>query len=90
MGKKLTYKEAVWTAGFMGVTAAAVTMELIAVAKKDDEIPPWTSLIVNYVPKPVAFAAAGYLSTWLPLHLVKYFKKAGKLWGLFWWSSVAS
>lgn len=75
---KMTTKEAVWVTGFLGVTATAVAMELVAVAKKDDHMPAWTSLVVRHIPKPVAFAAVGYLSTWLPLHFVKYYKKAGK------------
>lgn len=75
---KMTYREATWTAGFLGVTAAAVSMELVAVARKHEEIPAWTTLVVKYIPKPVAMAAIGYLATWMPLHFLKYYKKAGK------------
>jgi small-conductance mechanosensitive channel len=73
---KMTTKEATWTVGFLGLTAAAVAMELVAGARKDEHCPAWTNLIVRHVPMPVAIAAAGYLSWWLPTHLVKYYKKA--------------
>lgn len=73
-----TFKEVTWTTGFLTVTGMAVTMELVAALKHDQEVPAWTTLLVRHIPKPIGLAAVGYLCTWLPGHVVKYYKKAGK------------
>lgn len=72
----ITRNELFWLVGFLGVTTTAVAMELIAVGKKHPHMPAWTTLIVKHIPKPVALAAAGTLSVWLPGHLHRFYKKA--------------
>ena len=71
-----SYKSAKWNAAFLGVTATAVAMEIYAAVKKDPDIKPWTGLIVNHVPKWVAFAGIGYISVWWPLHTQAHYRKA--------------
>lgn len=77
--QKMTRHEAVWISCFLGVTTAAVTMELVAALGSHPNRPAWTTLMVRHIPKPVALAAAAYLGVWLPVHLQRFFKAAGKL-----------
>lgn len=78
MGNKLTYKRAVWTTAFLGVTGAAVAMELAAVFTKNDDMQPWSHYLSHHVPKTVTLTGATILSGWLVPHFVNAYKKAGK------------
>lgn len=73
-----TYKRTVWSSAFLGATGAAVFMELVAAYKGDEDLKPWTHFVVTYVPKPVTLGVAGILSTWLPWHFARAYKRAGK------------
>lgn len=66
-----------WIAGFLGVTAAGIALELLAAYDDSVETIPWTDLIVEYVPGEVAAAVFGALAIWLPVHFgVRYYKKS--------------
>lgn len=76
---KKTPREVVWTTAFLGITTAAVAMEVYAAVRRHEHYPAWTTLTVRHVPKPLALAAAAYLATWLPIHLFNNFRRHGKL-----------
>jgi hypothetical protein len=68
-------KRTVWTVLFLGTTAAAVIMELVAANDHDPATIPWTQYVVQYVPEPVAMAALGVLVSWLIPHFQSAFAK---------------
>jgi hypothetical protein len=63
---------------FLSITGVAVGWEIAAAIKPHDDLVPWTDLIADYVPPPVAWAAVALLVSWLPGHLVEAFAKRGK------------
>lgn len=74
----MSHKAAVWTAGFLGVTATAVVMELVAALDHDPDTVPWTILITNWIPAPITAAAIGILLAWLPGHFASsYLSRKG-------------
>lgn len=64
-----------WAAGFLAVTAGAVGLEVWAAADGDDRTSPWTHLLVDFVPAPLTLAAAAVLAVWLPVHLVRAYRR---------------
>src|SRR5438034_1448850 len=66
---------ALWTAGFLAVTATAVTMELVAANDSDPNTVPWTWLAVTYIPQPVTMAAIGVLVSWIGPHFLHAYRK---------------
>lgn len=74
--KLFTTKKYRWRLAFLGTTALALFMELLASFDNDPETDPWTSMIVQYIPAEVATAAIGALALWLPVHFgVRYYRK---------------
>jgi hypothetical protein len=69
-------RRAVWTLGFLGVTAVAIVAELWASFDSDPNTDPWTDLIVRHIPAEVTFALIGALCLWLPIHFgLRYWRK---------------
>jgi len=60
-----------WRVAFLGITAAAVGMELWASLDGDPDTRPWTDEIVSAIPVEVTFAAIGALALWLPVHFLR-------------------
>lgn len=61
---------------FLGVTATALVIELVASFDGSDSTVPWTDLLVEYVPGEVTVAAIGALCLWLPVHFgLRYYRK---------------
>lgn len=71
-------KRALWTTAFLGITATAVALELVAAYNKDEDLIPWTTYVTRYVPKHVTYAALGYGSVWTTIHFARAYRKAGK------------
>lgn len=70
-------KRAVWTAGFLALTVAAVAMELVAgIFWPGSDRPAWTDLIVANVPASITTAAVGVLVAWLPGHFIDAYRRA--------------
>lgn len=65
-------KRLVWTVGFLGVTFAAIVMELVAGLWHPAGTIPWTEYIARYVPWPVQLLAYVILAVWLPLHFWRH------------------
>lgn len=61
-------KRLVWTVGFLGVTAVAIVMELIAGLWHPAGTIPWTEYLARYVPWPLQLVAYVALAVWLPIH----------------------
>jgi hypothetical protein len=61
-------KRIIWTAVFLGITLAAIVMEVIAGVFHPAGTIPWTEYIAQYVPWPVQLAAYVVLAVWLPFH----------------------
>jgi hypothetical protein len=68
-------RRAIWTAGFLSVTALAVGMELWAAWDNSPDTVPWTDLIAENVPRPVTMWAVGLLVAWLPAHFVWAYRR---------------
>lgn len=64
-----------WIIGFLGVTFLAIGEELYAAFSHDPNAVPWTTLIVTYIPWPVAAAAFVILATWLPWHFIRAYRR---------------
>lgn len=67
-----------WTTAFLGVTAAAVTMELLAAYGNRDRMQPWCAYLTYYVPRPIGIGASIALALWLPRHIIEAYRKADK------------
>jgi hypothetical protein len=65
-------KRVIWTVAFLGVTLAAIVMEVIAGVWHPAGTIPWTEYIATYVPWPVQLAAYVILATWLPFHFYRH------------------
>jgi len=69
----------VWRWLFLGVTAAAVGLELWASFDGDPDTEPWTDLIVAYVPGEVTALVIGGLAVWLAIHFwIRYARRRRK------------
>jgi hypothetical protein len=69
----------IWTVVFLALTAAPITMELVAGLDTDPNTVPWTQLITRYVPWELALALYAALAAWLPIHFyVRYRRKGGR------------
>lgn len=77
MSKPITYKHAVWSVAFLSATGLVVAMEVAAAITKSEDIAPWTEYLCK-LPKPVSYAAAAIISTWLPLHVKAAYQRRGK------------
>jgi hypothetical protein len=65
-----------WRVVFLGVTAVAVVLELVAALDGSPDTEPWTVLIVDHVPFEWAAAGFGALMLWLAVHFtVRYVRK---------------
>lgn len=58
----------IWTIVFLGLTGAAISMELLAAFDDSPSTVPWTSYLIS-LPWWVLMPAALALSVWLPIHL---------------------
>lgn len=70
--KGLKTKRVVWTVVFLGITLAAIVMEVIAGIWHPAGTIPWTEYIATYVPWPVQLAAYVALAVWLPFHFWRH------------------
>lgn len=62
-------KRTLWRVVFLGLTGAAIAMELVAgVIWPSPDRPAWTDLLVDNVPAPIITAGVGILVSWLPGH----------------------
>lgn len=64
----LNKKRLIWTIVFLGITLAAIVMEVVAGVWHPAGTIPWTEYITQYVPWPVQLAAYVILAVWLPFH----------------------
>lgn len=64
----LKVKRLVWTVVFLGITLAAIVMEVVAGVFHPAGTIPWTEYLAQYVPWPVQLAAYVILAVWLPFH----------------------
>lgn len=62
---------------FLSVTAVAVGLEVLAATDSSSDTEPWTHLVVDYVPAPLALAFFLYLGRWVYLHFVDAYGKKG-------------
>ena len=65
-----------WTLGFLGVTAVAFVLELIASFDRSPNTQSWTLLITRNIPAVITFPVLGVIIVWLILHFKKYYKIA--------------
>ncbi|MDD4110480.1 MAG: hypothetical protein PHS54_02885 [Clostridia bacterium] len=63
-----------WTLGFLGVTAVAFILELIASFDKSSDTQSWTLLITRNIPAVITFPVLGVIIFWLIFHFKKYYK----------------
>jgi putative Ca2+/H+ antiporter (TMEM165/GDT1 family) len=69
----LRVKRVVWTVVFLGITLAAIVMEVVAgLWHPTGWTIPWTEYIATYVPWPVQLAAYVVLAVWLPFHFWRH------------------
>lgn len=71
-------RRAWWLVGFLGVTALAVVGELVGALDGNPDTPPWTDLIVRYVPAEAAVAVFGALVAWLPVHFYLRYRRRNR------------
>lgn len=64
----LKTKRIIWTLVFLGVTLAAIVMEVVAGVWHPAGTIPWTEYIATYVPWPIQLIAYVTLAVWLPFH----------------------
>jgi hypothetical protein len=72
----LKRKRIVWTIVFLGLTLAAIVMEVVAGVWHPAGTIPWTEYIAEHVPWPVQLAAYVALAVWLPFHFWRANDKA--------------
>lgn len=80
----LKVKRLIWTIVFLGITLAAIVMEVVAGIFHPAGSIPWTEYIAQYVPWPVQLIAYVTLAVWLPFHFWRHdhLKKAAYVKGL--------
>lgn len=71
-------KKTAWRVAFLGVTVAAVVMELVAAWDRSANTEPWTHLIGQYVPGPLTLVVIVLGARWLWDHFVHEYKRRGK------------
>lgn len=71
-------RRGVWIAGFLGVTAGALTAECWASWDTDPDTVPWTELIVTYVPDELALFVIVGLIGWVPVHFVRRYRRKNR------------
>lgn len=62
----------IWTIIFLGVTAVAILMEVVAGVFHPAGTIPWTEYLARYVPWPFQLAAYVILAVWLPFHFWRH------------------
>lgn len=62
----------VWTIVFLGITLAAIVMEVVAGVFHPAGTIPWTEYIAKYVPWPIQLIAYVALAVWLPFHFWRH------------------
>lgn len=65
-------KRVAWTIVFLGITLAAIVMEVVAGVWHPAGTIPWTEYVAKYVPWPVQLAAYVILVVWLPFHFWRH------------------
>ena len=78
MTSGLNVKRLVWTIVFLGITLAAIVMEVVAGVWHPAGTIPWTEYIAAYVPWPIQLAAYVALAVWLPFHFWRADQKRKK------------
>jgi len=68
----LKTKRLIWTVVFLGITLAAILMEVVAGVWHPAGTIPWTEYIAQYVPWPVQLIAYVTLAVWLPFHFWRH------------------
>lgn len=68
----LRTKRIVWTIVFLGITLAAIVMEVVAGIFHPAGTIPWTEYLAKYVPWPIQLAAYVILAVWLPFHFWRH------------------
>lgn len=68
----LKTRRLVWTIIFLGVTLAAIVMEVVAGIFHPAGTIPWTEYLARYVPWPFQLAAYVILAVWLPFHFWRH------------------
>jgi hypothetical protein len=61
-------KRILWTVVFLGLTLAAIVMEVVAGVFHPAGTIPWTEYIAQYVPWPIQLGVYVALAAWLPFH----------------------
>lgn len=64
-----------WITGFLTVTGVAVGAEVFAAVDSNPDFPPWTDLLVTYVPEPVVMGGAALLAAWIVPHFAGHYPK---------------
>lgn len=62
----------IWTIVFLGITLAAIVMEIVAGIFHPAGTIPWTEYLAQYVPWPVQLVAYVVLAVWLPFHFWRH------------------
>lgn len=62
-----------WIIAFLGLTSVVIGMEVFAATFWNENRPPWTELIVNYIPFEVFCLVWGGLAIWISVHFLKYY-----------------
>lgn len=65
-------KRIVWTIVFLGITLAAIVMEVVAGIFHPAGTIPWTEYLAKYVPWPIQLTAYVILAVWLPFHFWRH------------------
>ena len=68
----LKTKRLIWTVIFLGITLAAIVMEVVAGIFHPAGTIPWTEYLARYVPWPFQLAAYVVLAVWLPFHFWRH------------------
>ena len=68
----LKTKRLVWTILFLGITLAAIVMEVVAGIFHPAGTIPWTEYLARYVPWPIQLLAYVILAVWLPFHFWRH------------------
>lgn len=63
----------VWSSIFLGLTGIVVGMEVWAANDSTPDTRPWTSFILQYLPKEVTYAVIAGFAVWLYFHFKKYY-----------------
>lgn len=69
---RINVKRVIWTVVFLGVTLAAIVMEVIAGIFHPDGTIPWTEYLARYVPWPIQLVGYVILAVWLPFHFWRH------------------